>query len=364
MRISHREHRGRRGKTKNEKRNQLAPRTPLPALRSPLHPIAWMLWLASAAGLVMAVQNPLASLALLAVAGWVTAVCRQPDAPFRLPLFKVGGFILLFATLFSLLSIHVGETVWWRLPSAWPWIGGAYTLEAAVAGLTNGLLLLALLALFAAFNQVVPTADLVRWLPPAFRDLGVVALIAMTYAPETARQLRQIREAQAIRGHRLRGLADWRPIVLPLLVGGLERAMGLAETMVARGYGHTADARLSWRMQAGLVGSVTAVLSGWLLAFWRGAWGWGLMGGGLALFAALVWRLGRRARRTRFREQKWRRADRWVAAAALFPWTLILFLPMDGFSYAPFPRLTWPAINPLFILSLLCLAAPAITRND
>ena len=48
--------------------------------------------------------------------------------------------------------------------------------------------------------------------------------MAITYVPETARHFQRIREAQAIRGHRLRGLRDWRPIVIPLLVGGLERA--------------------------------------------------------------------------------------------------------------------------------------------
>ncbi|MFQ5435064.1 MAG: energy-coupling factor transporter transmembrane component T [Anaerolineae bacterium] len=333
-------------------------------VRSPFHPLAWLAWLISAAGLVMLAQNPVASLVLLAVAVWVTAVCGQPDAPFRLPLVKMGGFILLFATIFSLLSVHIGETVWWRLPMNWPWIGGAYTLEAAVAGLANGLLLLALLAIFTTFNQALPTADLVRWLPPALRDLGVVAIIAVTYVPETARQLRQIREAQAIRGHRLRGVADWRPVVLPLLLGGLERALGLAETMVARGYGQTADAGLSWQMQIGLVGSMTAVFGGWLLAFWQGQWGWWLMAAGLVLFLGLVWRLGRRSRRTRFVERPFRLADGIVALTAVFPWLLVVVLEIDGFGYSPFPRLDWPFINPLFILSLLALLPPVFSPHD
>ena len=36
----------------------------------------------------------------------------------------------------------------------------------------------------------------------------------------------RIREAQAVRGHRVQGIRDWLPIVVPLLVSGLERAMG------------------------------------------------------------------------------------------------------------------------------------------
>ena len=67
---------------------------------------------------------------------------------------------------------------------------------------------------------VVPTAELAGLTPTALYELGLVLLVAITYVPETARHFQRIREAQAIRGHRLRGLRDWRPIVIPLLVGG------------------------------------------------------------------------------------------------------------------------------------------------
>ena len=84
--------------------------------------------------------------------------------------------------------------------------------------------------------------------PRAFYDLGVVVLIALTYVPQTMQQWQRIREAQAIRGHRWRGVRDWQPLVIPLFIGGLERAMALAEAMVARGYGATARRQQNSRL--------------------------------------------------------------------------------------------------------------------
>jgi len=323
---------------------------------------AWVAWLAAAMALTMIARNPLYSLILLLVGQVVGEVWGRPNAGVPLPLWRIGPIILLFAIVYNALSVHIGETVLLRLPAGWPLIGGPITLEAAVYGLANGLVLFTLLALFAAFNAIVTTAELVRLTPRAFRDLGIVVLIAMTYLPETGRHFQRVRQAQAIRGHRLRGVADWRPLLIPLLVGGLERAMSLAEAMVARGYGAMADSPQSLGTRAGLAAGLALALAGWVWSFWSGWPGWLLLGVGVALVTGMVWRLGRQSSPpTRYRPQPWTRWEWLTLAAALAPLPLILLPWADRatLTYSPYPALSLPGFDPIIGLALSALALPA-----
>src|SRR4030043_448637 len=93
-----------------------------------------------------------------------------------------------------------------------------------------------MVASFTVLNLALPVRDLISLIPRAFFPVAVVTSIAVTYLPTTLRQLRQIREAQAVRGHQVRSLRDWLPLLMPLLVGGLEHAMQMAEAMTARGF--------------------------------------------------------------------------------------------------------------------------------
>lgn len=231
---------------------------------------AWILWLAAAVIITMLAGSPFYTLLILLAARVVGVVCGQNEAGLSLPLARIGVIILTVTAVFNALMVHIGQTVLFRLPPGWLWIGGPITMEAVVYGLGNGLILLALLVIFTTLNNVLSTAELVRLTPPALRDLGVVLLIALTYLPETTRQLRRIREAQAIRGHQIRGWRDWRPVLIPLLIGGLERAMGVAEAMVSRGYGATADAHQPLAHQLALVIGLLAAFAGWVLSFWLG----------------------------------------------------------------------------------------------
>ena len=213
---------------------------------TPLDSRAWTIWMLTAATLATLARHPLYSLLILLAAQVVGTVCAAPQATgLRLSLGRLVPIILLVTMVTNLLFVHMGSTVLFHLPD-WPLIGGVWTAETAVAGLTNGLVLLTLLVIFQTFNRVMSVSDLAQLTPRALHELGLVLLIALTYVPETAQQLQRIREAQAIRGHQLRGLRDWPPLVIPLLIGGLERAMSLAETMVARGYGATDETRQSW----------------------------------------------------------------------------------------------------------------------
>jgi energy-coupling factor transport system permease protein len=328
---------------------------------------AWTVWVLAAAGLTMTARNPLYSLIILLVARLVTAQWGCSASRFPIPFWRLGLIMLLFSVLFNGLFVSIGSSVLFRLPD-WPLIGGPVTLEAVVFGLSNGLLLWTLLAVFLTLNAVVPVYQLARLTPRAFHDLGVVVLIALTYLPETARHLRRIREAQAVRGLQLRGWRDWRPIFLPLLIGGLERAMQLAETMVARGYGATLDVAQRGQVRLLLAMTLLAAFGGWLALLWqRPLLGGMLVGSAALILAGLLWRLGRRAPTSRYRPAVWQWADTLVVVAAVVP-MLLVWLPWPGLDYAslyysPYPTLVWPAFDPVLGLALAFLSLPVFLRR-
>jgi energy-coupling factor transport system permease protein len=207
-------------------------------------------------------------------------------------------------------------------------------------------------------------SELTRLMPAAFRDLGLVLLIAVNYVPETRRHLRRIQDAQAIRGHELRGLRDWRPLVVPLLVGGLERAMRLSETMVARGFGSTNHEPSRPVEQLVLIGGLLAAVAGWLIVVWRGGAGWLLLLVGVAAIGAVLLGRGRRARRSNYRRQPWRRIDVALTGTAIlalavvaFPWS---FVDQGTLAWTPYPRLSLPPLDWLVVLALGGLALPAL----
>lgn len=328
-----------------------------------LHPYVWVVWVLSAAGLTMLARSPLYGVIVLLVVQIVVAGVPRPGTAPVIPLLRFSLTILLFSALFNGLFVHVGQTVLVRLPAGWPLIGGAITLEAIATGLANGLVLIALLAIFTAFNQLVLASDLVRLVPASWQDLGVVILIAITYVPETRKHLDRIRDAQAIRGHQLRGWRDWQPVVIPLLVGGLERAMGVAEAMVARGYGATVNVERGLGVRVGLFLSLLLTLLGWVAVLWVGSVGWLILSGGILSLVGLVWLTGRGTQRTYYKPYQWRLADSLITIACLIPLVLAFFMPIESRSFSAYPTLTLPPFNMWLGLTLLCLLAPALTNH-
>ncbi|MDQ4077427.1 MAG: energy-coupling factor transporter transmembrane protein EcfT, partial [Chloroflexota bacterium] len=206
------------------------------------HPLAWLAWLGATLALLITTRNPLYLVVLLLCIGLVQSTLPgEEDQRWMAPIspWHFAALVVPLSALFNALSIHVGETVLVYLPAAIPVLGGPITLEALVFGALNGLVLSGIFAAFLLLNQALPMRSLVRLIPHAFHAVAVVVTIALSFVPTTMRQFQQIREAQAVRGHRVRGVRDWLPLLMPLLIGGLERAFQLAEAMTARGFAST-----------------------------------------------------------------------------------------------------------------------------
>jgi energy-coupling factor transport system permease protein len=323
----------------------------------------WAIWVLATAVLTMIIRNPFYMVIIFLAARLVAAEWGRVANPLPLPFWRIGLLMLTFSALFNGLFAPLGGTTLFNLPN-WPLIGGPVTLESILFGLINGFILWTLLAVFLALNAIVPAHQLVRLTPRAFHDLGVVMLIALTYLPETTRHLQRIREAQAVRGHRLRSWRDWPPILLPLLIGGLERAMQLAETMVARGYGAAHDVGQRGRVRLLLTVTLALAFGGWLTLLWQRPFlGGGLLAAATLLIGALLWQMGRRTQTTRYRPARWRWPDTLLVATAVIPLALV-WLPWPGLDrtslyYSPYPALSWPSFSPLLGLGLALLALPA-----
>ncbi len=326
------------------------------------HPHAWLVWGGAGLAVALLTRNPLYLLPTWMAVVWVglaRGFLPGPSGLLRLILPLLG-----LTTFWNLLTVHVGETVLLTLPSWLPLIGGPVTLEAGLWGLVNGGVLALLLSLFLVLNRAVSPHELTRLVPSFLREAALVASVALTFVPQTARALREIREAQAVRGHRMRKVRDLLPLLLPLLISGLERAVQLAEALEARGYG--GGDRPSAGERASLAAGLAGMLAGWLttLLWWEGSrMGYLLAAGGAALVGWTLWRVGRRDRRTRYRSFRWTPADRAVAAAAAVPLVICVTLAVirpAALAYVPYPRVSLPSFDPLVGVGLALLAAPAL----
>ncbi len=325
---------------------------------------AWLAWLAAALISLSVTRNPF-YLGLLLL--WLGILWRRGETPNAPPVpfspFRFGAVVVVLSAVFNALMVHVGTTVLFRLPADWLLVGGAITLEAVVYGALNGLALTGFLLAFSILNRVLPVQALVRVIPRAFFPVAVTISIAITFMPATLRQFQRIKEAQAVRGHQLRGVRDWLPLFLPLLVGGLERAVNLAEAMTARGFAAADIPAHATATRLAMVGGLLLVLVGWALQLlWSARWGTALLAAGVLLLGGALYFAGRRVPHTVYRRRRWHRRDTVLTAVALLVAGAAI-VPLPGIErlslvYYPYPTLTVPAFNPLMALATVGVLVP------
>ena len=335
-----------------------------------IHPMAWLAWLCAVLISLSLTRNPfylaLILLWIRLVAAWSRSTAGM--APIPISPLRFGLVVTIFSALFNMLTVHFGDTVLFSLPEVLPLVGGIITLEALVFGGLNGLVLAGLFAAFSLVNRLLPVRALLRLIPSAFYPVAVVASIAVTFVPAMLRHFEQIREAQAVRGHRLRGLKDWLPLVLPLLIGGLERALQLAEAMTARGFAGADQPGQEIRIRLAMIAGLGLLLGGWLL---RLAWrqeelGLALILSGTGLILGTLWQVGRRVPRTVYRPEPWRPGD-WVVgiSAAVVAAAFLFYLPgldRSTIFYYPYPALTIPRFDAGMALATAALLAPVLPQ--
>jgi energy-coupling factor transport system permease protein len=338
----------------------------------PLDPRAWIIWAVAANLPPLVGRNPwpLAATLLATLGVWGAWSTGTAAARWR-PLLRLALVFGAVSVLFNLLTAHIGDRPIGALPEALPVIGGVLTLNALIYGLLSAMAIFSLVAVSATLGATLDWSATMRLLPERMASLAVAGSVAWSYLPRTTAALAEIREAQMARGYRPRGIRDAAPLVIPLLAGGLERAMLTAEALEARAFGAPLASELTprpWQVASLLAGLVAALTGAFCLALGQLAVAGGLLAVALAsLMAGLFTRRGDEphVRRTRYRDPIWERPEWIVTGAALAVLAVeiaVLVLDPAAFRYEPYPSLTAPAISLPLLAVLGLLLTPAAVR--
>ena len=340
---------------------------------------AWLAWLVAASIAVFLTSNPL----YLATACFVglTVYTSSPNNTRR----RVYGLIIKIGLFFGLLSIPLnlltgsaGPTVLFELPSlTFPgWLGGVTlggtaTAESLLYALDRALRLVALLLFAAAFNVGVDHYRLLRLMPPALKQMGVVITVSVLLIPQALSQARGVMEAQRLRGRAVRGLRSLVGLTVPVLAGALERSLQRAESLDARGFGSlepAAAGRKRWTVLPAIAGLGVAVGGAFAYFYYSemAVAAVAAMAVGTALIVFTVWAQGEGATGSRYSNEPWAGPDGFVVGCALLSATLLVLLRVlgtGGTTYLPYPEVTAPAFHPLGALAILLLLAPALATG-
>jgi energy-coupling factor transport system permease protein len=351
-------------------------------MRVHYHTTSWLLWLLAALLPPIMTRNPFYLLTLIAVLGINYRLLGQysPVARNWRTFLRFGLFLVAFSVLFNVLFNGTGATILLRLPQlrlllgtgSQPVIlfqaGGPVTLEGLSYGLASGLDLMAILMALATFNMLVDHYLLLRSIPRFLYQTGVIVSIGITFVPQMVVAQQEIRQAQVLRGHRFSGVRDLLPLFVTMLVEGLERAIGLAESMEARGFsGQLTETgvRRGVLLKMAIAFALLLLAGGtFALAWFSVKWpGGALSATGMGLLALALWLTGQGVERSRYHRELWRQRDTMVSLVCLASLSLLLLLWLldrQALDFYPYPRFAPPLFNPLVGPALLAPAAPAL----
>ena len=332
---------------------------------------AWLAWLVAASVAVFLTSNPfyLATACLVGLVVYESLPGGHRRRAYGL-IVKIGLFFALLSIPLNVLTGSSGATDLVDLPRlSFPgWLGGVtlggrITAEAALYAAGRALRLVALLMFAAAFNVGVDHYRLLRRVPAALRQFGVVATVAVLLLPQALAQGRVVVEAQRLRGRRMRSLRDAGAFVVPVLAGALERSIQRAESLEARGFGSTASNGAGGIRAKALVlvaAGLSAAAVG--LYLYRGALPALALIAAAAVAVTIALRLrGHGIDTTRYSQESMTRPSAVVLAGSALSLALLLAMRAVGFgnvAYYPYPAATMPELHPLAVLALLLLLAP------
>lgn len=329
----------------------------------------WLIWGAAASLPALLGRNPLPLVVVLIATLGVRAAwsASSPSVASWSSLIRLTIFFAIVGAVFNVLTVRSGNHVLATIPGWIPLLHGVVTLNALIYGLLSALAGVTLVLVGATVAASLDWALLVRLLPPGLTTIAVAGSVAFAFLPQTARAFIDIKEAQAARGHRLRGARDLVPLLAPLLTGGLERALTLAESLESRGFGAPLDPGRKpspWTGPATATGLGAGVAGAYLFAVNRLAEAGLAVGIAVACLAVVIAKtrpatIGR----TRYRDPRWRLTDSLVTAASLAATVATLAasnLDPAALRYETYPDLSAPFVSLPALAALLLLLAPAL----
>ncbi|MDQ3457348.1 MAG: energy-coupling factor transporter transmembrane protein EcfT [Actinomycetota bacterium] len=348
--------------------------------RLPTHPMAWWIWALGLAAAASRTTNPFLLLLIVAAAAFVV-VARRPLTTwargFRAYLI-FGLVVVAIRTVFHIvLGGGYGETVLVWLPeimlpewSAGIRIGGAVTAEGLASAVYDGMRLATLLVCVGAAVTLADPRRLLKSLPGALYEAGLVVVVAVSMAPALIESAVHVRRARQLRGTSARGSRAFRSIAMPVLDQALGRAVALAAAMDARGYGRVGSLTVGARRTSAAL--LLAGLLGLCLA------GYGLLDAatpGSVTVPALVVGVAasviglvigsRRMVRSRYRPDRFDLRSALVALCGLAVAALFFLTELSGLAIShpsTFP-LDWPQLALIPLIGIAIAALPGVAST-
>lgn len=220
-----------------------------------VHPLAWWTWGLSAATLAILSNNPLDHMtifiavflvlfALRSNGSWVNSIAIL----FRLTLFII-GFRIFIEVIFG---VHFGGAVLITLPQfqlpnllGGLTIGGVVGLSGITSAFFNGFQLATVVVAASAAAVLVPPNLLLKSMPSAIYEAGLVTVIALGFLPALSSDAKRMKTATALRGKPVKGIWSHLKMLIPLIDSSLNRAVSLANAMESRGFGKTKKSKVN-----------------------------------------------------------------------------------------------------------------------
>ena len=287
----------------------------------------WWIWAACAA-VAISVNSNLSFVAIFTLSAIVIGKFLSRDEKswhtFRLMLRVALSILIARVLLQILLGVPVGSEVLFRLPEIElpDWfsglrIGGIVTKESLIASLNDSLHLSGLIVIVAAAVSLTTTSRIVRQLPVAFHEFGMVVIIAFTFLPHLFEDIKRLRLATRWRGQSEGKLKTLAQNLISLSESALERSVRLAASLTIRGYS-AATSNQNWRkaIYFGLGTFTLAIIH--LLVAKPSAVDLVLFTSALLAIAYGIKDANKYATRTSFRVETWQPADLFVVGLSVF----------------------------------------------
>lgn len=337
-----------------------------------MHTFAWLSWVALVMTVALSTTNPLYLVVVLLAVILVAALSPRGDhglTSFRV-LATFGAGMLVISVGISVINGSYGRHILFTIPGPnFPdWLGGLalggpVSAEGLVAAGIRGFSILCVLLAFGVFNGAVSPHRVLRAAPAAVFHAGLVVTVGLSLLPASIDDVRRIREMRTLRGAP-GGMRQLPALIVPAIIGGLERSMRLAEAMEARGYA-SAPSTARWPQAIG-------ALSAPLLMAAAGLWYYYdnlrplasvLAAAGACALAAWLLLAARSRHTTRLHNEPLGALDR---AGIAFSLALIVFTVAGKqagwveLGYNPFANLPAPEFTPPGGLVALACAWPAL----
>lgn len=228
-----------------------------------LHPAAKMATVLAVVLAAMVLTHPNYLLALLVGTIIVAAAGRVLREWWSF--MRLFALIALMVVVINALVSSRGETIFWEGPYIWGFGQLSISLEGIVFGIVMALRLYVVVAAFTIVSLTVHPDEFTHLLARFAYRSGLAVSLSTRFYPAVVRDAASIMDAQRSRGldidtgGRVARIRHRMPVIMPLFHSSLERAVGTAEAMEARGFGSTERTR--WMRRRWNARDIVAVTS-------------------------------------------------------------------------------------------------------